>query len=159
MDKLTIDRISKAHPVIREELTKLYVECNNKLPKGVRLRFTSVYRTPEEQNELFKKRPKVTQAKAFQSIHNYGLAFDFCILLDKDNNGSFESILWDSKSEYNQTVVNFFKSKGYEWGGDWKRFKDYPHIQKSFGCTWQDLKSRLDSGHIIIDSGIKYPKL
>ena len=44
MDKLTIDRIKQAHPIIREQLEKDYIECNNKLPKGVRLRFAYVYR-------------------------------------------------------------------------------------------------------------------
>lgn len=159
MDQLTIDRIEKAHPIIREELRLLYVECNNKLPKGVRLRFSSVYRSPAEQTALYNQKPKVTNSKAFQSIHNYGLAFDYVILLDKDNNGTFESIEWDIKNQYHQFVVLFFKSKGYEWGGDWKRFKDYPHFQKAFGLTWQQLKNRNDIGMSIINNGIKYPKI
>ena len=159
MDKLTIDRIYKAHPLIREELVSFYNECNNKLPKGVRLRFSSVYRSPVEQTALYNQKPKVTNAKAFQSLHNYGIAFDYVILLDKDNNGTFESIEWDIKNEYHLIVINYFKSKGYEWGGDWKRFKDYPHFQKSFGLTWQKLKERLDLGHVIVNNGIIYPKI
>ncbi|NDB58174.1 M15 family peptidase, partial [bacterium] len=51
MDQLTIDRIATAHPKIREELNNYYIECNNKLPKGVRLRFAYVYRSVEEQNK------------------------------------------------------------------------------------------------------------
>ena len=159
MDKLTIERIESAHPVIREELRDFYIECNNKLPKGVRLRFAYVYRSPAEQNALYLKKPKVTNAKAFQSIHNYGLAFDIVILRDKDNNGTFESIDWDINSEYFKTVVAYFKSKGYEWGGDWKRFKDFPHFQKAFGLNWRDLKLRLDKGYITVNNGIIYPKL
>jgi peptidoglycan L-alanyl-D-glutamate endopeptidase CwlK len=159
MDKITIERIEKAHPIIREELKKLYLECNRNLPKGVRLRFTSVYRTPEEQDVLFKKRPKVTQAKRFQSIHNYGLAFDMVLLIDKDNNGTFESISYDVKSVHYMYVVSFFKFNGYEWGGDWKSFKDAPHFQKTFNNTWQSLKAKLDSGKTIEDNEIKYPKI
>ena len=34
-------------------------------------------------------------------------------------------------------VVNYFKSKGWESGGDWKSIKDYPHLQNTFGLTWQ----------------------
>ena len=83
MDKITLQRIEKAHPIIREELKEQYIEINNKLPRGVRLRFSSVYRSISEQDELFKKRPKVTNAKGGQSIHNYGLAFDIVILFDK----------------------------------------------------------------------------
>ena len=111
MDQLTIDRIGFAHPKIREELKAHYIECNNLLPKGVRLRFAYTYRSPEEQTALFNQRPKVTNAKAWQSIHQYGLAFDYVILLDKDNNGSFESVLWDLKSPHHQKVINYFKSK------------------------------------------------
>ena len=159
MDKLTIERIESAHPVIREELRDFYIECNNKLPKGVRLRFAYVYRSPAEQNALYLKKPKVTNAKAFQSIHNYGLAFDIVILRDKDNNGTFESIDWDINSEYFKTVVAYFKSKGYAHGGDWKNFKDYPHFEKTFNLTWQQLKNRLDIGYTIVDKGITYPKI
>jgi peptidoglycan LD-endopeptidase CwlK len=52
-DKLTIERIEKAHPLIRQELKDLYLEINKKLPKGVRLRFSHVYRSIEEQDELY----------------------------------------------------------------------------------------------------------
>jgi len=160
MDQLTIDRIATAHPKIREELKNYYIECNNKLPKGVRLRFAYVYRSVEEQNKLYNQRPKVTNAKGGQSIHNYGLAFDIAILLDKDNNGTFESIDWNISSPYFKLVVDYFKTKGYEWGGDWKNFKDYPHFQKAFGYTWQSLKRKLDTGDSFKDvNGISYPKI
>jgi peptidoglycan L-alanyl-D-glutamate endopeptidase CwlK len=159
MDQLTIERIKLAHPKIRKELNDLYIECNNKLPKGVRLRFSSVYRTPTEQTALYNQRPKVTNAKAWQSIHNYGLAFDYVILLDKDNNGTFESIEWNIDNIYHKQVIEFFKSKGYEWGGDWKTFKDYPHFQKAFGLSWQMLKNRVDIGMIVRDNNVVYPTI
>ena len=154
MDKITLQRIEKAHPIIREELKEQYIEINNKLPRGVRLRFSSVYRSISEQDELFKKRPKVTNAKGGQSIHNYGLAFDIVILFDKDNNGTFESASW-SQDQYWMQVVVYFKSKGYEWGGDWKSFKDAPHFEKTFGNTWKTLKEK----ETFLDNGINYPKL
>jgi peptidoglycan L-alanyl-D-glutamate endopeptidase CwlK len=156
MDKITIDRIATAHPKIREELKNYYIECNNKLPKGVRLRFAYVYRSVAEQNVLYNQRPKVTNAKGGQSIHNYGLAFDIAILLDKDNNGTFESIDWNISSPYFKLVVEYFKSKGYEHGGDWKSFKDYPHFQKALGHTWQTLKNKPTFKDT---NGISYPIL
>jgi peptidoglycan L-alanyl-D-glutamate endopeptidase CwlK len=156
MDQLTIDRIAQAHPKIREELKQYYIECNNKLPKGVRLRFAYVYRSIAEQNVLYNQKPKVTNAKGGQSIHNYGLAFDIAILLDKDNNGTFESIDWNINSPYFKLVVEYFKSKGYEHGGDWKNFKDYPHFQKAFGHTWQTLKNKPTFKDT---NGISYPIL
>jgi len=167
MDKITIDRIKLAHPKIREELLKLYLECNNKLlGKGVRLRFAYVYRSPEEQDLLYKKRPKVTNAKGFQSIHNYGLAFDIVLLYDNDGNGTFEEASWsltkdgdkDGKKDWFE-VVDFFKAHGWEWGGDWKTFKDYPHFQKTFGHTWQTLKTKIAKKDTITENGIIYPNI
>lgn len=160
MDQLTIDRIAQAHPKIREDLKQHYVECNNLLPKGVRLRFAYVYRSIAEQNVLYNQKPKVTNAKGGQSIHQYGLAMDYVIMLDKDNNGTFETIEWDLKSPYHKLVVDYFQSKGYEWGGSWKSFKDYPHFQKAFGYTWQSLKRKLDNGDSFKDiNGLTYPKI
>ena len=154
MDKITLDRIKTIHPILRDELEKYYIECNNLLPKGVRLRFAYVYRSVNEQNILFAQRPKVTNAKGGQSIHNYGLAFDIVILKDKDNNGTFETASFDI-DEHWMKVVKFFKAKGWAWGGDWKSFKDAPHFEKTFGHTWRTLQIR----EMFIDNGLKYPKL
>ena len=158
MDKITLERIKKAHPKLRDDLLSLYTQCNNLLPKGVRLRFAYVFRSPAEQHALFLQRPKVTNADSWQSIHNYGLAFDIVILYDKNLDGTFEIASWDD-NEHWQTVVKFFKSKGWEWGGDWKKFVDKPHFQKTYGFDWKVLKQRIDKGITIIDNGITYPKI
>jgi peptidoglycan L-alanyl-D-glutamate endopeptidase CwlK len=158
MDKITLERIKQAHPKIRQELLSLYLQCNKELPKGVRLRFVHVFRSPAEQHAYFLQRPKVTNADSWQSIHNYGLAFDIVILYDKDGNGTFEVASWDD-NEYWKFVVEFFKSKGYQWGGDWKKFPDKPHFQKTFGFDWRVLKQRIEKGITIIDNGIIYPKI
>lgn len=159
MDALTITRIDKAHPRIKELLLNQYKEINRRLPKHVRLRFSHVYRSPEEQDALFKQRPRVTKAKGWQSIHNYGLAFDVVILYDKDKNGTFETASWNVNDVNFLAVVNYFKSKGWEWGGDWKRFPDAPHFQMTFGHTARSLKALIDAGKFIEHSGIKYPLL
>ena len=157
MDKLTIERIKLAHPKIRESLLQEYIEINNRLPMNVRLRFAWVLRTPEEQHKLFLQRPRVTKADQWQSIHNYGLAFDIVLLYDKDRNGTFEVASWEN-NKYWMQVVEYFKLKGWEWGGNWK-FKDTPHFQKSFGLTWKEMKSKIDNNEVIIDNGIKYINL
>ena len=155
-DKLTIKRIEEAHPSIRVELKRQYLEINKRLPAGVRLRFSSVFRTPEEQHKLYLKRPKVTKADSWQSIHNYGLAFDIVLLFDLDGNGSFETAKWDNNNKYWIEVAKYFKSEGWEWGGDWKNFRDYPHFQKSL-YSWRELKAM----PMVLDpkTGIKYVKL
>lgn len=159
MDALTIKRIDKAHPRIKELLLNQYKEVNRRLPKHVRLRFSHVYRSPEEQDVLFNQRPRVTKAKGWQSIHNYGLAFDIVILYDKDNNGTFEAASWDVNDVNFLAVVKYFKLKGWEWGGAWKSFPDAPHFQMTFGHTAKTLKALIDKGHFIENKGIKYPLL
>jgi peptidoglycan L-alanyl-D-glutamate endopeptidase CwlK len=61
-------------------------------------------------------------------------------------------------------IVNYFKSKGWFWGGDFKSFKDAPHfeLKKPNGTryTWQELREKINTNQSIDDSnGIVYPKL
>jgi peptidoglycan L-alanyl-D-glutamate endopeptidase CwlK len=166
MDQISLIRIKTAHPEYRDELGALYNKANNVLGKNVRLRLAYVYRTPEEQHRLFLQRPKVTKADRWQSIHNYGLAFDIVLLIDKDDNGTFETATWDTIKDFDgdkiadwMEVVKVFKAAGWEWGGDWKKFPDAPHFQKTNGFDWKVLKQRIDKGITIIDNGITYPKI
>lgn len=152
MDNITLERIKLCHPKIRLELTELYKKANNLLGKGVRLRFSHTFRTPEEQDALFLQKPKVTNSKAWQSIHNYGLAFDICLLYDKDGDGNFEEVSWNMKRdgdndgipdwlEVSQVFIkagytNGFISNGKKW--------DFPHFQKDFGLKWRNMKDKID---------------
>lgn len=166
-DLITIQRISEAHPKVRLLLLQQYKEANNLLGKGARLRLAYVYRSNALQDKLYSQKPKVTNAKGGQSIHNYGLAFDIVMLYDNDGDGNFEEASWsqirdfdkDSKADWME-VTNYFKSKGWEWGGDWKLFKDAPHFQMVFGHTWQTLKAKINQGEVIKDAnGIIYPEI
>ena len=130
------------------------------------LRFSYVFRSPEEQHKLFLQRPKVTNADSWQSIHNYGLAFDIVLLVDTDGNGSFETASWDTKKDFDKDlqadwmeVTNYFKSKGWEWGGDFKSLYDAPHFEITFRHTPKTLKALIDKKNVIIDNGITYPNI
>lgn len=166
MDKITIKRISTLHPKIRKKVLDAYTYVNNKLlGKGVRLRFAYTTRSIEEQDELyaygrvklFNKKGKrlgvVTNAKGGQSIHNYHLAWDIVLLLDRNGDGSFEEASWNTVLDFDKDgssdwmeVVNYFKSIGATWGGDWK-FVDKPHFQITFGYNWRQLKLELEKGN------------
>lgn len=166
MDDITLKRIEQAHPKIKDLLLQQYQEANNLLGKNVRLRFSYVFRTPQEQRALFLQRPKVTNADSWQSIHNYGLAFDIVLLIDKDNNGTFETASWDTKKDFDKDlqadwmeVTNYFKSKGWKWGGDFKSLYDAPHFEMTFGHTPKTLKALIDKKNVIAENGITYPKI
>lgn len=94
---------------------------------------TCTYRSPEEQNELFLKKPKVTNAKAFESPHNYNpsLAFDIgFVTMDK-------KLSWDDSLFKKLDAILQEIEPRIEWGGSWKSFKDAPHWQLN---GWQNYK-------------------
>lgn len=157
-DEISMKRIETMHPKLREQLRADYLQCNNEIvPKFKRLRITQALRTIKEQDDLYaqgrtKPGKKVTNARGGQSYHNFGLAFDIVILEDKDQNGTFETANFEVNALWRK-VAKFFKSKGWEWGGDWKSFKDYPHFQKTFGKTTAQLLK------MVKETGGTYPNI
>ena len=154
IDNISLDRIQTAHPILRSELMEGFKEMSAIMPDDYKLRLSYVLRTFKEQNELFdqgrnklfdgngKRVGIVTWARGGQSYHNYGLAFDFCILRDYDGNGTFEAVDWAEK-RYSKQIVNYFKLKKWEWGGDFSQGKkDFPHFQKTFGLSVNELYAK-----------------
>jgi peptidoglycan LD-endopeptidase CwlK len=164
MDKISLKRIEKAHPLVRTELLDICKELDD---RGLTVRFTDVYRSIAEQDELYAQgRTKpgsiVTNARGGQSYHNYGLAIDFC-LLKKTSDGTVQ-VVWDREIDLNSNdmadwteVVFVFKYFGWSWGGDWSSFKDYPHFEKSFGLTSRQLKEIHDNGQVDVNGYVILP--
>lgn len=152
MDKITVERIKLIHPKLLTELIQIYGDINCALTGNAICRFAFTYRSNAEQDALYRKGrtepgPIVTYVKGGASFHNYGLAVDIVILVDKDGNGSYETASWDTRKDYDRDlvsdwieIVNIFKAYGWEWGGNWNTFPDYPHFQKTFGKSTQELK-------------------
>lgn len=150
-DKLTLERISYLHPKLREEAIDIYEEIVLALTGNAICRFSFTFRTFAEQDKIYaqgRTRPgrKVTNAKGGQSYHNYGLAIDVVLLIDKDKNGTHETASWDTKPDHDGDgksdwleIVAIFKRYGWTWGGDWK-FYDAPHFQKTFGYSVMQLQ-------------------
>lgn len=148
MDTITIDRIKTLHPRLQDDANDIYFEICKAISKNAICRFAYTYRSNKEQDELFKKVPKVTNARGGQSYHNYGLAIDIVFLIDKDGNGTYETASWNNKLDADKDgvadwmeVVKIFKSYGWEWGGDW-HFKDMPHFQKTYGLSIKQLQAK-----------------
>jgi peptidoglycan LD-endopeptidase CwlK len=92
----------------------------------------SGHRTWEEQDALFEKRPKVTNAAGGYSNHNFGIAGDYGVFrgkvyLDDSNPALAEQV--------HAACAVHARKLGFEWGGDWARFKDFPHYEISTGLT------------------------
>lgn len=176
-DKITLERIKLLHPKVRNEVEYIYRgQIVPALTGRAMCRFVYTLRTFEEQAEIYSRgRTKlfdengqrlgvVTQAAPGQSIHNYGLALDIILLVDNNRDGRYETGSYDMVLDYDgdkksdwMEVVNIFKSNGWQWGGDWAKFKDAPHFQKDFGYTWRQLKAKWDKKDFI--TGTNYVRI
>jgi peptidoglycan L-alanyl-D-glutamate endopeptidase CwlK len=157
MDKVTKERISKLHPSVRAEVTKIIEQIDKALTGRAKVRVSQGLRTFKEQDDLFaigrtKPGKKVTQAKGGQSIHNYGFAVDIVLIIDG------KTASWDTFADWDgdqiadwQECVTIFKANGWIWGGNWATFKDMPHFEKK-GFKWQVLatKKRDKENYVIL---------
>ena len=163
IDSITLERIDQLHPKIRQEVKDLYL--NKVVPALTKAtcRFAYTERTNAEQDSMYaqgrtklfdangKRLGIITNAKGGQSIHNYGLAFDIVLLVNGaaswDTVKDFDG---DGKSDWME-VINIYKSAGYVWGGDWAKFKDLPHLEKTFGLNWGQC-SAIKKNHKKVDA-------
>lgn len=109
--------------------------------QGIYVIITDGFRSYAEQDKLYAqgrttKGNVVTNAKGGQSIHNFGYAIDYALM---DSKGK---IHWDINRDLNgNQVKDWFevgkigKQMGFQWGGDWTSFKDYPHLDFQKGLT------------------------
>lgn len=101
---------------------------------------TSGFRSFAQQWELYEQgrsRPGqiVTNARAGDSAHNFGLAADLCLDDDRAKPG-----LQPNWSPEKYEVLGPLCAKyGLEWGGNWK-FRDAPHVQIPGFVTAAQLK-------------------
>lgn len=128
-------KLDGLHPSVRKATEQLLAICEQ---KGIDMIITHGLRTIDEQNALYAKGRTapgsiVTNAKGGTSYHNYGLAIDYCLIKDG-------KALWVVNEDW-RAVASEAKKLGFEWGGDWKSFRDYPHLQMTFGLSIAQLKA------------------
>lgn len=161
-DKPTQNIINKVHPKLRPELTKIIEEIQSALTGSASIRLTQGLRTIAYQNSLYAqgrttKGGIVTNAKGGQSNHNYGLAVDFCLILDGKamSYNEVKDFDKDAVADWSE-VVKIFKKYGWNWGGDFKSIKDSPHLEKTFGHNWKTLLAHYNAGKSFSDGGEIY---
>lgn len=143
-------RVSKyLHPCLRTDLEEALAECHS---NDLMVYVFESYRSPARQLSLYNqgrtsKGRIVTNAQPFESWHNYGLAFD--LVFDGDER---DGIQWSWEGDYNNDKVEGEKRSDYErvgeillkydfeWGANWKRFKEMPHFQKTFNLPIKEAK-------------------
>jgi peptidoglycan L-alanyl-D-glutamate endopeptidase CwlK len=117
------ERLAKVHPLLAEKVRQL---CETLARDGLDIQVVQGLRTFAEQDALFaqgrtKAGPKVTNARGGQSNHNFGLAVDVCPFV----NGKPQ---WEDNATF-QKIGKEAKLLKLEWGGDWVKFNDRPHVQ------------------------------
>ncbi|MFZ3580302.1 M15 family metallopeptidase [Virgibacillus sp. DJP39] len=134
------------HPILEKKKEQLLEKTAS---IGIDVLITEKWRSIERQNKLYAQGRTtdgsiVTYSQGGESYHNYGLAIDYAILKDDG------SIIWDTTYDGNNNgkkdwfeVAEIAKDLGFEWGGDWSNFKDYPHLQMDFGLRIRQLKKGL----------------
>lgn len=116
------ERSEKALVGVHPDLVAVVRRAAEIMPGGFII--TEGMRSKERQRELFAK----GLSKTMNSRHLVGLAVDFAPLIDGD-------VTW--KWPAFPPVANAFKQAAkelniaIEWGGDWRKFKDGPHIELS----------------------------
>jgi peptidoglycan L-alanyl-D-glutamate endopeptidase CwlK len=125
------------HPFVAAHAVTFIARAELEL--GCKLLITCTLRDEEAQNELYAQgRTKpgrvVTNAKAGESAHNYGLAFDIVPLVAGKP-------MWDAEDPIWQDLGRIGKECGFEWAGDWRTFREYPHFQMVGGLTMAELKN------------------
>ncbi|MGP4077062.1 peptidoglycan-binding protein [Halobacillus sp. K22] len=112
--------------------------------KGIPVQISSGFRSMEEQARLYgqgrpnyvwqgKKYGKpgkiVTKAQPGQSNHNKGWAIDYFIVSEDGRKA-----LWKVDERWRRAAA-IAKGLGFSWGGDWKSFPDYPHLELAPGSA------------------------
>ena len=131
------------HPIVAEKSRELVAAAAE---IGIDIVITDGFRTFAEQDSLHQRGRSssgniVTYAEGGESYHNFGLAVDFALRLDDG------SVVWDIERDGNGSgrpdwfeVADIGKDLGFDWGGDWNRFKDYPHLEMAFGLSIRELQ-------------------
>ena len=137
LDRSNRNMASGTHKVVRESALEI---IRRAYKEGIYVQISEGHRPNGRQNDLYAQgRTKpgniVTNARGGQSWHNYGVAVDFFLT---SNDGS--KALWTVNNKWRRAAA-IGKSLGFEWGGDWTGFVDYPHLQMTGGLSLADLQA------------------
>lgn len=137
LDRSNKNMASGTHAVVRETALEVIKRAYK---EGINVQISEGHRSYARQNELYAQgRTKpgniVTNAKGGQSWHNFGIAVDYFL-----TNTDGSKAVWTVNNDWRR-VAQIGKSLGFEWGGDWTSFKDYPHLQMTGGYTLAQLRN------------------
>jgi len=135
IDSRSAKNIATLHPQLQPLAEKLIERA---LEAGINAKVIGALRTYAEQDEIYaqgrtKPGKVVTKARAGQSIHNFGLAFDVGVF-------SKDGKTYIGESPDYKALGCLGKELGLAWGGDWK-FVDEPHFEYRHGKSIAQLQA------------------
>ncbi|HEY8928673.1 MAG TPA: M15 family metallopeptidase [Mucilaginibacter sp.] len=158
MDDRSLKNLNTLHPKFRQPAIDAWAEAQAAMPANTKIIVVQGLRSFAESDALYQlgrtvvnpdgktaEKPMgdiVTKAKAGQSYHNYGLAFDFAMV----TNGKNDYIIGPNWMK----VVSIMEAHGMFWGGNFSgKFKDGPHFENRYGHNWKDLLKLYNAGKFI----------
>ena len=142
-DERTERNISTLHPAVQPRAREFMLLALALAAKhGVIVRIISGLRSYAEQDALYAKGrtaqgPKVTNARAGHSNHNFGTAWDI---------GLFKGKAYLAASPIYREIGIAARSLGLTWGGDFRSFPDTPHYEVPTGLTLAQMRQRVAAG-------------
>lgn len=139
VDQINQAKLAKVSPTLQTR-GRLFIEAARAV--GVEVQIVQGLRTFAEQDGLYaqgrsKPGKRVTNARGGFSNHNFGLALDFAPVV----NGV---VSWDEKLY--RPFAEWASAAGLEWGGNWTKFRDLPHVQDANGMSLADIQSHYRRG-------------
>ncbi|MGE6260854.1 LysM peptidoglycan-binding domain-containing protein [Heyndrickxia sporothermodurans] len=115
----SLNNIEKLAPNTRYLAKKWFDYCEK---NNIEILVYETIRTEAQQREYVNKGASQTM----KSYHLVGQALDFVPTKGKET-------LWNGYGTKDiQKAINYAKSLGFEWGGDWKGFVDKPHLEYNY---------------------------
>ena len=117
-------RLQQLHPALVSVVRAMIADL---AAQGTVVEVVQGLRTFAEQDALYAKGRTapgaiVTQARGGQSNHNFGLAVDLCPFTNDKPDWNAPMAVWAA-------IGAAAEAHGLEWGGQWKKFLDKPHVQ------------------------------
>ena len=139
--------VKQLHPDLQKKVDQLIKLCAK---NGIKIGIGECVRTKAEQDALYAKGRTssgriVTNCKgsSYSSMHQWGVAFDFYLIMDVDGDGKTSDDAYNDKTGLFEKVGKLGQSIGLEWGGSWKSIVDKPHFQlPDWGSTASKLKQK-----------------
>lgn len=115
--------IEKLHPELIPVCHEFVRRCK---AAGLNVLVTETFRTRSEQDAIYAQGrtepgPVISNAPYPKSPHCWGVAFDFC--------RNVKGREYDDSDGFFGKCGAVGKALGLTWGGDWRTFKDKPHLE------------------------------